>query len=185
MLSTRVVDDQQISGNTFGLFIAYTLPGLTAIYGLPLAMTSTSGWTTILATSNPTVVDFIIIVFQATTVGLIVSSVRGLTLDALHHRTGLRPPAWNFAILDHSVAVLELLIQIHYRYYKFYANMVVALLWSLATGGWSLGWKQNVCYLLLIGLFFVASRDALRKYYERTTSLFRPNPTREVKPAWA
>ena len=183
MLSTRLVDDQQISGNTFGLFIAYTLPGLTAIYGLPLAMTLTSGWTTILAASNPSAIDFIIIVFQATTVGLIVSSVRWLTLDTLHHRTGLRPPAWNFAILDHSVAILELLIQIHYRYYKFYANMVVALLWSFATGGWSFGWKQNVCYVLLIGLFTVASRDALRKYYERTTSLFRPNPTHEVKPA--
>lgn len=172
MVTSGVVDDHQVSDNTFGLFIAYVLPGFTAIYGLPLATGSALGWSVFLSTPNLGVIDLLLLVAQATTVGIIVSTVRWLTIDLIHHRTGIVPPKWNLAALDHGIASLELLIQIHYRYYKCYANLVIALLWSLMVGGWSRGWKDVLVSLLLMALFFVASRDALRKYYARTAVLF-------------
>src|SRR5262245_28317945 len=65
-----------------------------------------------------------------------------------------------------NVASFELLVNIHYRYYKFYGNMLVDLAFFYATRGYALGWR-GLFYWLLIALFLVASRDALRKYYER------------------
>lgn len=172
MVTSGVVDDHQVSDNTFGLFIAYVLPGFTAIHGLPFGSTSASGWSAIFSTPTPSVVDLLIVVLQATTVGLVVSAVRWLTVDTLQHRTGVVAPAWNVVKLEHGIAALELLIQIHYRYYKFYANMAVALTWSLAVGGRTFGAWTVVGHVALMGLFLVASRDALRKYYERTSALF-------------
>lgn len=172
MLTTEAVDDHQVSDNTFGLFIAYVLPGFTAAYGLPIATTNGAGWPAIFSTPIPTVSDLVLLLAQAVAVGLIVSTVRWLTVDTLHHRTGLRPPTWDFTALEHDVAVIELLIQIHYRYYKWYSNMVVALLWSFLARGREHGWQTWLVYALLIGLFFAASRDALRKYYERTAAVF-------------
>jgi hypothetical protein len=110
---------------------------------------------------------------EAVAVGLTVSAVRWLLIDALHHRTGIRPPAWDFARLEKNVGAFEYLVQVHYRYYKFYANMVVALAWAFVAGGYAQGWRGLV-YWLLAGLFLVASRDALTKYYERAGQLLRP-----------
>ena len=172
MVTTCAVDDHQVSDNTFGLFIAYVLPGFVALYGLPVTQLSGAGWSLVLANPDPSVTELLLLTVQAVTVGLIVSAIRWITIDAFHHLTGLRAPNWNFAALDHGVAVMELLIQIHYRYYKFYANMVVALVWSFLTRGSSLGWRSDLCYGTLTVLFFFASRDTLRKYYARTSSLF-------------
>jgi hypothetical protein len=172
VLTSGTVDDHQVSDNSFGLFIAYVLPGFTAMHGLPLATSSISGWSSIFTTPSPSVVDLIIVVLQATTVGLVVSTVRWITVDTLHHRTGLIGPSWNVAKMEHGVAMLELLIQIHYRYYKFYANMAVALLASLFTPAVNFTWGTVFLHTALTALFLFASRDALRKYYQRTAVLF-------------
>ena len=102
-------------------------------------------------------------------------------LDSLHHRTGIRPPPWDFALLEKSVSGFEFLIHIHYRYYKFYGNMVIALAWGYATYGIHLGWS-GIAYWLLGGLFFLALRDALHKYYSRAGQLLRARGN--VQPNW-
>jgi hypothetical protein len=73
-----------------------------------------------------------------------------------------RPLPWDLAHLEKNVSAFELLVLIHYRYYKCYSNMGVALLRADVTGGYALGWRGLV-YLLLAALFLLASRDALRK----------------------
>lgn len=72
------------------------------------------------------------------------------------------------------MAAFQLLIDSHYRYYKFYANMVIALACAYATRAYALGW-YGLVYLLLAALFLLASRDALRKYYERAGHLLGAN----------
>ncbi len=151
----------------FGLFIAYVLPGFTALQGLPLPAGKAAAWGT---EGGATLSGFLSGTVEAVAVGLTVSTVRWLVIDTVHHRTGLKPPAWDFARLERSVEAFELLVHIHYRYYKFYANMVIALAWAYAAGGYALGWR-GVAYWILAGLFFLGSRDALRKYYDRAGQL--------------
>jgi hypothetical protein len=164
------VGSQESSITNFGLFIAYVLPGFTAIQGLPFLSNTPAVWGTVAGEAGPTLPGFLSGTVAAVAAGLTVSTVRWLVVDTLHHRTGLRPPPWDFARLEKNVAAFELLVHIHYRYYKFYANMVVALAWAYASGGYALG-LRGLAYWLLAGLFLLGSRDALRKYYERAGRL--------------
>jgi hypothetical protein len=160
------VGSQEGFGTNFGLLIAYVLPGFTAIQGLPFLGGDSAPWGVMGGEASPTIPGFLSGTVAAIAAGLTVSTVRWLLIDTLHHRTGLRPPAWDFALLDKNVAALEFLIQHHYRYYKFYGNESVALVWAYITGGYALGWRGLVYWLLAV-LFLLASRDALRRYYER------------------
>jgi hypothetical protein len=157
---------------SFGILIAYVLPGFTALRGLPFEGLGQAAWGTPLMGVEPTISTFLSETTQAIAAGMIVSAVRWLTIDWLHHRTGITPPRWDFARLERNAAAFEFLIDIHYRYYKFYANMVIALLWAYAAGGYALGWRGCV-YGILAGLFLLASRDTLRKYYRRSGRLLR------------
>jgi hypothetical protein len=172
------VASEENSLANFGLLIAYVLPGFTALHGFPLPSGDHPAWGTGGADPNPSLTSFLSGTVMALAVGLTVSAVRWLLLDSLHHRTGIRPPAWDFARLDKNVAGFEYLVLIHYRYYKFYANMVVALAWAYATREYALGWR-GLAYWPLAGLFFLASRDSLRKYYQRAGQLLGPPPKPE------
>lgn len=158
------------SATNFGLLIAYVLPGFTAIQGLPFLNGSPAAWGSMPGAAIPTLPGLLSGTVEAIAAGLTVSAVRWLLIDRLHHGTGLKPPVWDFALLEKNVAAFELLLQSHYRYYKFYGNMVIALVCAYATTGYALGWR-GLAYWLLAGLFLVASRDALRKYYERAGQL--------------
>ena len=164
---------QEISDTTFGLFIAYLLPGLTAMYGLPYGIVGPE-WQALATNPNLAIPQLALILMTALAVGLTVSTVRWLVVDSFHHRTGVRSRNWDFANLERNVTAFEFLIQIHYRYYKFYSNMVVALVWAYANGGYALGWK-GVVYPALVALFFFGSRDSLRKYYDRAGRLLAPS----------
>jgi hypothetical protein len=163
---------EENSLTNFGLLIAYVLPGFTALEGFPLISPGRTAWGTT-GDPNPTLTAFLSGTVMALAAGLTVSTVRWLVVDTFHHWTGLERPARDFARLETNVAAFDYLVLAHYRYYKFYANMVVALVWAYATGGYALGWR-GILYWPLAMLFFFASRDTLRKYYSRTARLLGP-----------
>lgn len=106
------------------------------------------------------------------------STLRWLVIDTIHHRTGIRPPDWDFARLHNRTEAFGLLLDGHYRYFQFYANMVVALAWVLlarhvASATWWAVDRLDVALLGGIALFFAGSRDTLRKYYARAGELLR------------
>lgn len=51
-------------------------------------------------------------------------------VDTIHHATGLRLPAWDFSL---RLQAYQLLVEFHYRYYQFFANMLIALAFSYIT----------------------------------------------------
>ena len=163
---------EENSLTNFGLLIAYILPGFTALEGFPLIAPARTAWGTA-GDPNPALTSFLSGTVMALAAGLTVSTVRWLVLDSLHHQTGLGRPKQDFARLETNVAAYEFLVLAHYRYYKFYANMVVALVWAYAAQGYALG-ARGFLYWPLIGLFFLASRDSLGKYYARTGRLLGP-----------
>jgi hypothetical protein len=174
------VATKESTNANFGLLIAYVLPGFTAIHGWPFLSHPLSAQA-LSANESASLAGFLDGTVEAITAGLTVSAIRWLVLDSIHHRTGLRPPRWDFALLDRSASAFELLIHMHYRYYKFYGNMVIALLWTFAVQGYTLG-RQGLVYPALACLFFMGSRDALAKYYWRAGQLLsgRVMPVRDV-----
>lgn len=170
-----LVATEENSLANFGLVIAYVLPGFTALQGFPLLSPSAIAWGTG-EDPNPQLSAFLSSTVMALAAGLTVSTVRWFVIDKLHHLTGLKPPARDFSKLEERVGAFEYLVLVHYRYYKFYANMVVALLWRYAVHDYPLGLRGAAC-LPFVLLFFLASRDSLRKYYRRTGELLGEPPS--------
>jgi hypothetical protein len=75
---------------------------------------------------------FLYVTLASVRAGMTVSTVRWATVDPLHALTGIRRPLRNDARLQDRLAAFEAPVENHYRYYQFYANMLVALLLVVA-----------------------------------------------------
>lgn len=104
-----------------------------------------------------------------------VSAVRWATVDALHARAGLGPPELDFKHLAGKVDEFRLLIEIHYRHYQFYANMLVAVAIAYLGYRFHVGLARpalpDLAVVVLEPIFYLTSRDTLRKYYGRSRQL--------------
>ena len=160
----------------FGLLIAYVLPGCVVLWGLGQASPTVGKWFGDASANSATLGGFLYVTLAAVAAGLTASTVRWLLIDALHHYMGVKPPRLDFSQLGERIEAFDFLIEIHYRYYQFYANTLVAscfayVAWRLThweSEPW--GWPELVATALW-ALFFCGSRDTLRKYYARTKRL--------------
>jgi hypothetical protein len=164
------------SGN-FGLLISYVIPGVTALCGLSYPSATVRVWLATTAAAGPAVGGFLYLTLAAVATGLLASTVRWMTVDAIHALTGLRRPQFNYAHLAEKIAGFDVLVRHHYEYYKFHGNMLVAVIfWSLArhVPQGHLNWRVSSVDLLasmLVVVLFLGSRDNLRSYYRRTQML--------------
>lgn len=151
-----------VTSDTFGFLIAYLIPGCTVLWGMTYVFAPLRTWMGSSCSAAPTVGGFLYTTVAAVAAGVTVSTVRWLVLDTLHHRTGLRPPAWNFSLLDQRVSAYAILIEIHYHHYLFHGNMEIAILWAWVVRRWALGfWTTPLSWvdglvLLLAVIFFWA-----------------------------
>ena len=165
-----------ISDKNFGLVIAFVLPGFVCLWGASCWSSTVAGWLTVVPTSNATVGGFLYATLGSLAAGLTASAVRWAVVDTIHHRTGVRPPEWDFAKLQDKLEAFDALVENHYRYYQFYANMLVAVAFAsgcdlftgkdIAVSAWAI-----VGLAFIETVFFAGSRDALRKYYSRAERL--------------
>lgn len=139
---------REVTSHNFGYLIAYLLPGFFALWGLSHVSPTLQAWLGASPMESPSVGGFLYVTIGSVAAGLTASTVRWLFLDGLHHVTGLRQPHWDFSQLAEKVQGFEVLVEIHYRYYQFYGNSLVALavsyllrkwpaLWTFEPVGWS------------------------------------------------
>lgn len=177
-----------LSAKNFGIAIAYVLPGFVVLWGASCWSTTVQGWLVAEPTAAISVGGFLYATLGSFGGGLTASAVRWLVVDTLHHHTGLRPPNWDFGRLQDKLQAFEALVENHYRYYQFYANMFVAV--PFACGCAVLG---NDCagdvsawsvagLVVLQAVLFATSRDTLRKYYSRAERLLGALPVPERSP---
>jgi uncharacterized membrane protein len=113
----------------------------------------------------------------------VISIVRWAVVDGIHHETGIPEPKWEFSRLEGKLTAFEGLVENHYRYYQFNANMLVAVaftytawLMSRRIGFYKAGW-MNMVFISLEIVFWIGSRDTLRKYYQRTAEVLGTDQT--------
>ncbi|MFO0847147.1 MAG: hypothetical protein U0871_01120 [Gemmataceae bacterium] len=166
---------QSVTNDTFGPLIAYLVPGATALVGLSPFLPAVQDWLTAARTDAPTVGGFLYLTVASLAAGMTVSAVRWAAVDRLHARTGLPAPDLDFARLPGKVEEFQLLIEIHYRHYQFYANMLVAVAVAYLGFRTHVGFARpglaDLAVILLEPVFYFTSRDTLRKYYARTAQL--------------
>jgi hypothetical protein len=166
---------QNITSANFGTVIAYLVPGLTAVLGASQFSTALQGWLAATPPNAPTVGGFLYLTIVSLAAGMTVSALRWATIDRLHSKTGLAMPRLDFAKLAANAEAFGLLIRIHYEHYQFYANMFVSTAFAYVCYRIRLGhegpaWLETG-FIVIELIFYVTSRDTLRKYYSRSEQL--------------
>jgi hypothetical protein len=108
--------------------------------------------------------------------GMTVSCFRWLVIDHLHHWGGILPPIWEVNPLEERLQALNWAVEHHYRFYQFYANTLIAVVWSYSISRWFavsplLGLRTDFGVIVLCTTLFLGSRDSLSKYYSRMRHL--------------
>ncbi|MBW3600143.1 MAG: hypothetical protein KY475_23075 [Planctomycetes bacterium] len=174
---------RDIHRGNFALLIAYLMPGFATLWGVSFFSPTVKTWLTASPEQAPTIGGFLYATIASLAAGLTVSTVRWATVDVIHHRTGIEKPRWDFSRFPRYMAAYDRLGEIHYSYYQFYANSVIAVIFVLlarrsewpplaAPPDW-----VDLGLFLCAGLFFAGSRDTLRSYYSRVSSLLGSSTT--------
>ena len=164
-----------LSARNFGLLIAYWIPGFITLAGMATLSPTVAAW--LAADPGPSLGGFLYSTLASLAAGMTVSAFRWAAIDTLLHSTGLPRPEWDDSKLADRLPALEYLVETHYRYYQFYGNSLVAVLfthaaWRISAYGSALPWGWPEAGVITLGLVFLAgSRDTLRKYYRRATLL--------------
>lgn len=174
----------EVSTKNFGILIAYLLPGFVTLWGISFFSETVRSWLGASTLNAPTVGGFLYVTLGSVAAGLVISIIRWAMVDGIHHETGIPEPVWKFTQFEQKMAAFEGLVENHYRYYQFNANMLVALaftytawLMSRGVGFYRAGW-MNLVFIALEIVFWIGSRDTLRKYYQRTADVLGIDQTR-------
>lgn len=164
------------SSKQFGLMVAYVLPGFIVLAGLAPFSLIVSSWLQPLHQAEASLGAPLYAVLVATTIGMILSCFRWLIIDHIHFWTGLKPPVWDDSRLEERIGGFDYLVNNHFMFHEFYAHSLIAVLIVYCVNRIAgtlplLGVGSDVAILILCGVLFVASRDALSKYYARTIRL--------------
>ncbi len=181
---------KEVSSSNFGLLIAFLLPGFVVLWGASYFSETIALWLSG-SGATPTVGGFMYVTLASVAAGVTVSTVRWAVIDTIHRWTGLPQPNWDFSRLQDNVAAYNVLNEIHYKFYQFHGNLLIALVFvyvarrvHLGFFAESLGWVDLGCLLLSV-ILFVGSRDTLAKYHLRVTQLLgNGNQAGRFKPTW-
>ncbi len=172
---------KDVTSNNFGVLIAYLVPGATALWGLSSFSPALRSWFASTPNDAPTISGFLYLTVASLAVGMTVTAVRWAGVDLVHAATGLTAPDLDFSRLPGKVDAYRLLIEIHYVHYQFYANMCVAtaITWICyritVRPTCHVSWIDTG-FVLVETIFFLTSKDTLRKYQHRTQQLLQsPN----------
>lgn len=174
---------QSVSNTNFGPLIAYLVPGATALWGLSLFSPPIQTWFAATPANTATIGGFLYLTIASLAVGMTVTAIRWALIDMLHAATGLKQPNLDFSKLHGRVDAFNLLIEIHYRHYQYYANMFVATAIAYVCykikvdATLKVGWT-DLGIVLLETVFFMTSRNTLRNYHQRTWQLLAARPRR-------
>src|ERR1035441_932749 len=182
---------------SFGLVIAYLLPGFIGLWAVSLFDPGTQRWLGRAAPGPTTVGDFFFAVVASLGVGMLLSSLRWIVFDQGLNRTVFKrelggPPDHAFEKIGEdpaTYAAFDRFVADHYQYYQFNSNTAVALIFAYLA--WTLSGRVTgapVPTLLaslsvlavLVGVEFVlvqGAADCLKRYRKKMSQLLGPGGT--------
>lgn len=166
---------------SFGYVIAFILPGLVTLFAVGPLWPGPPDLPLWPCGNELSLTGWIIVLLGSLGVGIILSALRWLLIDTLHHCTGLTAPPLDFALLQDRLDVFLVAVEHNYRFYQFYSNLCVSLLVVIAhhflqpQSAWP--WPAYLGLGALELLLLLASRDCLSRYYQRLAQLLRSRTT--------
>jgi hypothetical protein len=159
---------------SFGIVIAYVLPGFVCLAGASHFSPMIASWMSMTPRAEPTLGAVFYAALGSLTAGLTISAFRWALLDTFYHFTGLPLPNLDFSHLQEKLDAFELAVEHNYRYYQCYAHLAMAsgfygLADQVAHGPWSAAMLAGGG--VLEGVLLATSRDCLKRYYRRSEQL--------------
>ncbi len=171
---------KDITEKNFGVIIAFLLPGFLFLWGLSYSFDEVATWLAKSSTSNaPTIGGFLYATLASLSLGLLISAVRWLVVDHLHHWTGIGCQSMNFSKLTEKgrFAAFQGVMENHYRYYQYYSNTLIAIVAAfilyLVFGKAKPSLTLWIVTISIVVALFCGSRDALKKYYTRADEILK------------
>lgn len=108
----------EVTGQNFGLLIAYVIPGFVSLAAVGQYSPVISGWLQASTTSDnaATVGGFLYVTLASVGTGITVSTVRWAVIDSLHHWTGIRRPPWDDSKLQDKLEAYQALVEMLRRF---------------------------------------------------------------------
>lgn len=168
-----------VTHQSLGIAIAYLIPGFAVMAAISLHLPPVHIWLGASGPEAPTVGGFLYITVASLATGLFLNSTRGLVLDPLYHRLGVRKNAWDYSRLQSNLAAVEFVLAYQYRYYQFTGNMFLAALFAypaleLAASTWSAA--RTFAAAMILSVLFFSARRLLDTYYRRLDEILGQRP---------
>ena len=176
-------------GKSFGLVIAFLVPGMIALYGASLHVKLLEDWFEIAANARSTTVGGVLLIVVASLgMGVFVSNLRWLVLERwIWRRTPPELPNAHRRRETQTELVYQNLVWQYYQFYQFSANSLFALV--LLYGAWlahelrpeAEGLRPAPVALALPTILlvptgcvlYVAAKDSLNRYNKRRDSVLK------------
>ncbi len=172
----------QVAKN-FGITIAFLLPGFIALWALQYLSPTVAAW---LSGSGivpeapswqPSTGSFLLVVIASLALGMLVSAIRWVIFDRWLYSGRTADLDWS-ELPDH-LAAFDYINENHYRYYQYYANSAVAVLfWCVVYAFFvpdaSDNWIQaGIVAVTVLPVLVCAAWDAREKNTEKLEALMR------------
>lgn len=176
--------DIKPTGITLGTVIAFVAPGFIALRAAAYHVPTAKDWIDAAIAKEQGLGVFFFVMLASLSLGIVVSGVRSLLLDALFHGGAFGLQAiprgrLRFSHLsdEHRRAVFEGIVENYYKYYQFYSNTFIALLLLIVaheTAPAAAIWSAPLYIIFVFSLFglFFAARSSLLQYAVAVDHLF-------------
>ena len=160
-------------GKSFGLVIAFLIPGMIGLYAASFYVRMIQEWFGTAASQSTNVGGFLFVVVASVGMGVFISGVRWFALERiLWHRPISLPDR-----TEKTEPIYQNLVHQHYYFYLFYANSLVALIvlyvaWLAATS--RSGGSIAIMSALGVGagvILFFSAKDALGRFDLKSSQL--------------
>ena len=170
---------KDITSTSFGLVIAFLLPGLTGLYALSFWFGPVEDWFYVILAAKGDVALFLFVLLASLIVGLLVSVLRWLIFERCIC-AGKRIDVSLFSALedDQKLAAFRAVADEHYRYHQFWGGMAIVL--PLLFAGWCAeswpfeSWAASViAFIVAEALAVVGAIFALVFYVTRGANILK------------
>ncbi|MEM1353902.1 MAG: hypothetical protein AAGH88_03360 [Planctomycetota bacterium] len=166
-----------LSDRSFGVVIAYLLPGFISLWSVSPFIAPLAGWLdgSMSLEHAPSVGGFLYVTVASLTAGLTLNVVRWALFDSINIMTGIEKPAWDDSKLQANFDAFQNVVEQHFRYYQFYSCTIIAVAMVYVVHRFVLTDPLNAAVDYAAAVFFVlfalAQRDAMHRYYTRATHI--------------
>ena len=173
---------KDLTSTSLGLLIATLLPGLSGFYGLSLWSPRVECILKISLKSQQSVGLFLLVIFAALTIGLIVSAPRWFLYEkCLLKRYKFEPEGFSSLREKDRLEAFRAVVDEHYRYHQFFGGMSIVA--PILLGGWiKCAWSSISCRWVLFSIVLTVSIevililgaiDSFKKYVDRGSAIMK------------